>query len=132
MKVTVIMIGIILVLIFLSIRYHLNEKEAGLPAGTVKICSTSNLNDCHYVDEKIVNAVYAEALSIANADESETFPVEAVDDFDVAYSFSQSDLNIMDDAVAAELNIPMRADCSDGFESVQALTLHLHKCLQTK
>lgn len=126
MKLVYFIILAIIVLVSLAIRYHYNEIKAGIPTDTVKICPPSKPNNCEYVDEKIVNAVHARALAIANADEAETFPVEASDDFEATNDFSQSNLNDICLSVAQRLKIDVSDLNIPPFKSIHAVILFLH------
>ncbi len=126
MKTAYLIIIAIFILILLAIRYQYNERKAGIPVGSVKVCSPTNANDCHFVDEKIVNAVYAKALAVANADEAQTFPVEVLDDWGTTYEFNQSELAKICQSAANQLNIDINVQKTAPLASIHELILFLH------
>ncbi len=93
--------------------------------GKVNVCLPSNKNDCQHVDETIVNIVYEKALSLANADNTEMFPIESLDD--MSHTFSAAALDAIAREVATSLGLDIEGKLKHQFTSTQEVVLWLHE-----
>lgn len=110
----------------LAFRYHYNTRKENTPANLVKVCS-SNKNECHDVDIKIVNAVQTKAFNIAQNDDAELFPIESVQALDTLYLFSQEDLINIYQSVAKDNGLEVETLSNNQLDSLPDLILYLHE-----